>query len=454
MKPTCIIHGNCHAIHIYDMLRKFKGLTQEYTLCAFRRGENTFHCAEPLSDAEALANCAIFLRQKTFWDDPFPHEELLPPSCRVISYPMLSGELLWPFFMGHPLPLPYGVESNRRRFHCDRLLHRLQKQHPSPREALQAYLTTDIHTLVDLDRGCEAYFDKIRTLDRECDVAVADLIEARFRHRHLFFDTSHPTEHFLFEIACLALQAAGLSFAFRSDDPPTTDLSITVPIHPQVIDHYGLTFVNHSARYGFHRPEPFTTNLFANGHETKDGDFTFIGSLRRHLGLPDITRFEGEGNLQDHLAALQAQRDFADSLQALPAFQGCLDTFRAEVLTALADSHFAAGEKELAAAHHTAALAADAGFYPLLLSRLHFHQQTGHPEQAMEALFAFADSPGFCTLSLQEWLFLARVAANLYDALMRDLLAGNKLQQAKACHDGFSRLFPRLGLGGTKENPS
>ncbi|MBF0154801.1 MAG: hypothetical protein HQL64_13755 [Magnetococcales bacterium] len=447
MKPALILFGNCHAVTLFHVFReRHEELRDTFTLGLFRRGSNDFFASDDVSPEEALSRCVLFLRQKTFWDDPFPFDEAIPASCRIVRYPMLSCELLWPSYMDPPKPLPFNIDSNRRRSHGDRLLHSLLRRNLPPRQTLADYLATDLHQWVDLDRARELYFEKLRHLDREVDIPVADFIEANFQHRQLFVDSFHPHHLLLLHMAYRALQAGGLDIDSHIDEAPIMDLSVTHPIHPQVIDHFGLTWVSPSSRYGFFSPKPYLTNLYDDGYQTKEAELGFVAFLRKHLGLPDALAYTGEGSAASHLAALEEELRECQNLTPHPGLSSALENWRAQILTALGDSHLFLGNRSQAMSRYQEALRADPGYYPLTKSLLHLLMGLDRKEQALRVITTFMDGPGFINLSIQEWVLLAETVLGLYNLLMQELLDAGDATGARACRQRFERLFPRLGL--------
>ncbi|MBF0176092.1 MAG: hypothetical protein HQL63_04490 [Magnetococcales bacterium] len=423
MKPAIVFHGNCQSLAFYSMAIRDVELVGQYTLALLRVSDPSepvrryeILSTEPVVVDELLANCAIFLQQKSFWDKSCAYADKLPAHCRKVSFPLLSHELLWPFYMLRPYPRPYGLEDNRR-CHGDRIFHGLLKKKLPPLDTLARFMTTDIRQFLDLDRSRDLYFDKMRDLDREVDVSVAGLIEDLFRHKQLFVDITHPTTPFFYHMAARIFQCADM---LRGEIQQNWDghlsFSPTFPIHPQIIDHYGITWVNHSTRYGFHGPRPYPSSVYVERYNTKDGDYGYVAGLRRHLELPDVTPCTDLEEAFGKMRTLQEELTFWDALPDGP-MAGAVATWRAELLTALGDCHQRLGAADQAKAFYQRALQLGTTFYPLLPSLVAFLERENRHAEALALLHDFIHGPNMHYGADEEKEFLAGACVRCGEAL-------------------------------------
>ncbi|MBF0153974.1 MAG: hypothetical protein HQL64_09575 [Magnetococcales bacterium] len=427
MKPTIVFHGNCQSYTFYTMAMKDARLTEEYTIGLLRisdgDGPRQFEmlCTEPVKASELLSNCAIFFQQKSLWAMTCGYAERLPPGCRKVSFPMLSLELLWPFYMLRPYPRPFGLEDNRRG-HGDRILHNLIKKGLPSLETLARFMGSDIHRSLDLDRAYDLYFDKLRTLDQEVDVPVAGLIEDSFRHRQLFVDPAHPSVPFCYYMASQIFRCAGLmEEGFIQNWDGFFSFSPTFPIHPQVMEHYGLTWVDHHTRYAFHAPRPYANSVYQEKFKTKEGDYGYLAGLRKHLEMPDVLPCRGREDASERILSLQEELAF---WEALPegAMAKTVAAWRAELLTVLADCHHHLGEMDKARALYQRALDLDTAIYHLLPSLLEFLGRESRFEEALVLLRHFIDGPNMRYCSIEEKMFLAKSCVDYSESLAKHYL--------------------------------
>ncbi|MBF0178329.1 MAG: hypothetical protein HQL63_16020 [Magnetococcales bacterium] len=413
MKPTIIFHGNCQSLTFYVMALRDPELRENYTLALMRisddpepRRQFEILSSTPATADELLSNCVLFLQQKGLWEMNCGYAERLPPHCRKISFPKLNLELLWPFYMLRPYPRPFGIEENRRG-HGDRLFHNLLRQKLPPLETLARFMRMDIRQTLDLDRAYELYFDKLRSLDREVDVPVADFIEAFFRRRPLFVDPAHPFPALCYYVAARLFRCAGILEADLTQNwEGHLNFSPTFPIHPQIIEHYQLTWVDHDTRYGFHAPKPYVTNIYHDGHITKEGDYGYLAGLRKHLGLPDVLPCHGREEAAERIHSLQEELAFWERQPEGPMAK-TVATWRAELLTVLGDCHRHLGDAASAKASHQQALALDSLPFPLLPSLVAFLEQEDRLAEAMDLLCRWTDGPNMRYLAMDEKMALA-----------------------------------------------
>ncbi|MBF0136336.1 MAG: hypothetical protein HQL65_08860 [Magnetococcales bacterium] len=430
MKPTIVFHGNCQSLAFYAMAIKDLELVEQYTIALLRVSDDPepdrqfeILSNEPATARELLSNCAYFFQQKSFWENTCDYADRLPSRCRKVSFPMLSLELLWPFFMYRPYPRPFGREDNRRG-HGDRNLHNLIKKKLPPLETLARFMTTDIKKLLDLDRSRDLFFDKLRALDKEVDIPVAGLIEDLFCSRQLFLDATHPTAPLFYYVAARLFHHVGL-MEKNIDHNWEGHFSFTptFPIHPQVIDHYGLQWVNHGTRYGFHVPKPYMNSVYVEKYQTWDGDYGYLAGLRRHLEMPDATLCLGEGG-SERIHSLHGEVAFWDALPKGPMAK-TIAAWQAELLTVLGDYHLRAGELDQARALYQRAMEQNTAIHSLLPSLLKFLDREDRFDEALTLLIGFINGPNFYYCSHDEKLFLADSCVKFCEALAKQCSAVN-----------------------------
>jgi len=221
----------------------------------------------------AVAEADILVRQVL---DFAPRAGDLGSQAAEFLFPHVAGSFLWPH-AGRPHPLnvpapflddggPYPAELG------DSFLDRMMDQGIAAQEAVARYLATDVATVRRVDRLLELVLDRQRQRDLVCGYAFADLISNRFRTERLFRTQNHPETALTLEMATALFARMGVpeeAIAAMRDRPPGGLFPATeTPLHPSIIAHFGLTWVNSKARYRYFQ----------------EGSFSFAEYAERYLG--------------------------------------------------------------------------------------------------------------------------------------------------------------------------
>lgn len=185
--------------------------------------------------------------------------DFLRPDVRLIPVPNMRGDFLWPFGARklhprsdtfHPLVKSYyGGETG------DAFLNRMIVRNVEPRTAVDKYLQVDFKRQHNIERVFELTLEMQRRRDAQTDIRVADFLESNFRKTKLFNTAGHPSDALLHQMYRQAL--AQIDSAIDIDrvlaghslgNPPWR----MHPVHPGLIDAYGLTFINQFTRFPGH----------------------------------------------------------------------------------------------------------------------------------------------------------------------------------------------------------
>jgi hypothetical protein len=260
LTDSIIVHGNCQAEIVWAMLDQAPTWREKPQLLYSR---SYLHPTEGLSNLPegAVEGCKVLFQQKGV-DQEFPHLAELNPYAQVATFHSLNLLSLWPFTCVDPrnkseLPVfPYGRYPEGDRL----ILELLDKNDSSPAEVLQAYLNSDVIPAV-LERLFEIESERLRAMDRQCDVKLGEYILDRFRADRLFWSHNHPTSLLLKRLALDLLDRVDLRdfmdveatrgwMADRLDN--YEDLSeLQIPIHPKIAEHFGLQWYSPDYRYHY-----------------------------------------------------------------------------------------------------------------------------------------------------------------------------------------------------------
>ena len=201
--------------------------------------------------------------------------EALAEDKRLIRFPDLRGNFLWPYGnvgrIDNPRPAfkaggPYDTEVG------DAFLNRLIEQKVAPDEALARYLDHDVARETHLERVFELTLDQQRKRDALTGFSTAETIESRFRTERLFNTQGHLS------VDLFHLMAAEVYGRLGATDTQIAEVRRCVtsspferyhdaPLHPSVIAHYRLACVNEDTRY----------------HHVQEGRFSFSERVLRYM---------------------------------------------------------------------------------------------------------------------------------------------------------------------------
>jgi hypothetical protein len=189
----------------------------------------------------------------------------------VHLFPHVSGAFLWPYTgQAHPKNASFPYFDSNGPYPAemgDSFLNRMIAENVEPDEAVSRYLNTDVATVKRLDRFQELIFDKQRARDQACGYDFAGIIEARFRTESLFRSPSHLEVPLTMILASKLFERLELDsgiIAKAVADPPSGLFPISAtPIHPGVIEKFGLSFADKNHRYRYFDEGSFTFQEYA-----------------------------------------------------------------------------------------------------------------------------------------------------------------------------------------------
>jgi tetratricopeptide (TPR) repeat protein len=194
----------------------------------------------------------------------------LAPRAERIFVPLISGGFLWPF-AGQPHPhneiswfMPSGPWSGEN---ADAFLNRKILAGASPEAAVKEYVATDVAGLIDLDRLLELTLDRQHSRDVDCGFEIAPIIAAYYPTELLFRTPHHPERRLTVALATQLFTKMGVDERFVVQLTNTVRTSPVprdiLPIHPSVIRHFALPYVDSSTRYPRLHEGSYTFEEFA-----------------------------------------------------------------------------------------------------------------------------------------------------------------------------------------------
>jgi tetratricopeptide (TPR) repeat protein len=253
--------GDCQAGALAHLYEKFVSpMTGESV-----RYANATTNQPSLTDAQTIGTAEIIVSQVFNTERPL-NRAVTRPGAQQFKFPALFGGFLWPFAGRAPhttnVSLPFMRSGPYPAQLGDTFLNGLIKEGIFAEEALRRYLDLDVVRMAHIDRLFELHLDALRKRERKTGFAFASMIEMRFRDAVLFDTPHHPT---------LPLFMPLLWDVFEQLRVPSTTIELisqslhkapfpghALPIHPQIIDHFKLTFTTPESRYPYNYEGAFT----------------------------------------------------------------------------------------------------------------------------------------------------------------------------------------------------
>jgi hypothetical protein len=225
-------------------------------------------------------------------------DDMLRPGVNLIRVPHVVADYLWPnagrphprnrgefAIQGGPYPADFG----------DSFLDSMMDDNVPEDEAVERYGTINLASVARVETLREARHATQSRLDEATGLALADFIDSNFRSQPLFLSRERPGLPLVRRITAMVFRRldADPARAARVRESPFPGGSL--PFHPSVSAHFGLTYLPEDRRYPMN----------------DEGRFTFEEYCRRYY------RFEWNEAL--HLALARAETNPAGAVAELEA---------------------------------------------------------------------------------------------------------------------------------------
>ena len=187
-------------------------------------------------------------------------------TIQIVEFPFISGAFLWPNAgSGHPLnmPLPYFTAGPFSQEFGDKYLNREILRGSDPNTVTQSYQTLDT---VNLDRLYELHRMSLQKKDDRSGFDFADYIDNWFQKESLFRTPTTLDRRLFLYVASMIFKKIGIDenlidrICANTWTLPNADVQL--PLHPSVVGHFGLRFVNSGTRYRYYTGEDFTFDQY------------------------------------------------------------------------------------------------------------------------------------------------------------------------------------------------
>jgi tetratricopeptide (TPR) repeat protein len=245
----------------------------------------------------AILRSANVVARQIFNVAKSPLVDQIRDDATVITFPAIFSGFLWPYSgqEAHVSNKPTALLRDGPYEHqmADKFLNGLIRESVRPEEALRRYLDLDIARVAHLERTAELHIEAQSSRDKETGFDFASIIEARLRDTCLFLTSSHPT---------LTLMAPLMRGVFARMKVGNADIERAIcgqrvtplpnsalPIHPGVISHFSLKFVNEQSLYPYMYEGLFTFAEFVVRYMT----YTWNEALLEGISLSHSTDLTG-----------------------------------------------------------------------------------------------------------------------------------------------------------------
>lgn len=231
-KDLCIIHANCQAEPLMELLALSPGFSKLWETKLY-----TNYIKEDVPQMH-LDRCGLFLYQYLGpeWGG-LSSSGMLPrlnPAAQDICIPNMFFNGYWPFWTGVS-PIDFG----------DSLLDKLLDAGAQKPEILKIYYYGDISKFANIKDIAEESFKIEAGKDLRSPIKLASLMRELWCSEPIFYTCNHPAKRLLVAAADQLLKSLGF--------PPLTKKAVAnympeysnfeLPIHPQVASTLGLSFL-------------------------------------------------------------------------------------------------------------------------------------------------------------------------------------------------------------------
>jgi hypothetical protein len=262
-KQTIVFVGNCQIAILADLYRRIVPNPNDDEIVYLPAYQ-----AASEQQLRVVAGADILVRQVL---DFVPRIGSLETTATVHLVPHVTAAFLWPCTgQPHPENQPHRYSDPSGPYDAelgDSFLNRLILEGVDPDEAVLRFMEADIATIRRADRMREIMLEKQRSRDLACGYRFADFIEEHFRHECLFRTPNHPEIPLTIQLATEVFGRIGVDShviaAMQANPPDHLFPATQAPIHPSVIAHFGLSYVDAQTGYLFHDEGRYTCAEYA-----------------------------------------------------------------------------------------------------------------------------------------------------------------------------------------------
>lgn len=263
VRPTIVVYGNAQARAVHHVFESMPVLVERFDL--------RYVDSSAVARKDAPECTVLFDQQPDLAGGATPAS---PSKAKIVRFPIVAFNLLWPFNCPNPLNAPHPPAYPFGPFpNGDSFLLSCVKQHVLPKDAIALYLGTAWpSSWPDLDKLFRQESARLIAVDAASDVQIGSYILKHFRKRRLFVAPLTPADILLSELITRMLAAAFSGDSAIADcDLPGVIGSFgyrdylgvfALPVHPLVARHFQLEWFEPNARYNYFDREQLTGKAY------------------------------------------------------------------------------------------------------------------------------------------------------------------------------------------------
>ena len=208
LKKIVLLHGNCHMRIVKQFLLSSEDFSRQYAIYPLTAIQNI---KEKYIDKEVLENCDLFIHEDIQAENEYgfklSDEYILPRlkrECVKITIPNLFGmgraffpQMIW---NEHNPGIRGNLERNGFFPHGDVIIDRAVEMGKEIGEIL-ALMEEKPFSEEEILDNFRLYMSKIEQREKNWDIPIYNFISMKYKKEKLFFDSGHPTNIVMKEIA-------------------------------------------------------------------------------------------------------------------------------------------------------------------------------------------------------------------------------------------------------------
>lgn len=254
-RKRVFIYGNCQGGWYSAILRDRPSIASDYDI-VYLANFGAIPQDHPFNDSAFLASCDLVFWQTAHGCAPPAFVPEIPNRVKQYRFPTLSFKPFWPLHTADPRNAPEPGFPYGRFSYGDRLLIKFLNEGTSVNDLYRRYVDTDVNKLVRLDRLAEFAWTELKSNDKNSDFSVTPIIEKSFRSERLFQTINHPAFPSLYplyqQIENLLIDPTLTSSYPLQDDHFDTFSEVQIPLHPQVLTHFGVTWASATTKWRYY----------------------------------------------------------------------------------------------------------------------------------------------------------------------------------------------------------
>ena len=246
---TVVVIGNCFSQALVNGMCSAHEATRRFQFLAIPlhiRSLADEQCQDWISSASH-----VFVQQLGGIDWPALTEMVLP-SGKIHQFPAVVLRSPWPFGASNGYQDAFAKSFPQDRIrHFDGALARLRVIEPNKTRRFQVYRDLKFDWVENVDFIAKEQDVFLCGIDHGGDTRLGSFVNQNYRHRQLFYSSTHPSKAFFQELCAFAWRKLSLPDPIPIFEGIDTWSNWSVPVHPLIARHLGLAWADEDTRYNY-----------------------------------------------------------------------------------------------------------------------------------------------------------------------------------------------------------